>query len=95
MENTFDFYTIEVISDKITPLKKAGIAKSSITTERSGWKHYGRWPNIKSYPVYLYHCTVLFLDAPGTTTEAVNAAEQKVKAAYPGLRVHVRYHARD
>lgn len=91
--NEFDFWIIKAVSDRIGPLKKAGIPRGSISSVRSGWKQYGR----NRYPVYRYESSVGFVDAP-MGREALNAEEAALRKRFeghPGVRLHVSYVCRD
>lgn len=92
MMNQFDFWVIEVVSDRKGPLKKAGFPAHAIRSVRNGYKVYGR----NAYPRYRYEAYADFVDAPAGR-DALNAAEAKAreKFAGSGVDVRVRYVCRD
>jgi hypothetical protein len=93
MMNTFDFWMIDAICDRKTPLKKAGIRPDQIAKRFVGYtKAYGR----TRYPRYRYEATVGFVDAPEGRA-AIDAAEAKLRERFAGtgVRLHVRYVCRD
>lgn len=92
MMNTFDFWVIDAICDRKTPLKKAGVRPDQIEKKVAGYKSYGR----HRYPRYRYQAAVGFVDAP-LGRDALNAAEAKLRERFAGtgVHLHVRYVCRD
>jgi hypothetical protein len=92
MMNTFDFWVIDAICERKTPLKKAGVPLHRIEKKVVGYKAYGR----QRYPRYRYQAAVEYVDAP-EGRDALNAAEAKLRERFAGtgVQLHVRYVCRD
>lgn len=93
MENAFDFYYVEV-TGKIRDMIKAGIERSSIHTQKVGFKSYGR----KSFPVYENIATVwssgIFQNInPDIASQQAEEIKNQYKAK--GFKAYVKYHYSD
>lgn len=103
MQNQFDFFSIQVSSPRISDLKKLGVDRSKIQSERNGWRVYGSGMYAKRFPIWSYVASVAFVDMAGKTPEiagervdtVVREWRDKVTAAGLACTVHPRYYARD
>lgn len=94
--NTFDFYTFSISLGTSYKRKigKLGISESMIRSHKS-YVSYGHSPEtFRQYPKFTYTAVVGYMDAPGATSDKVDAYCTELEKKY-GMPVHPSYIARD